>query len=344
MRPLTPPTLTRATALLLAVAAAVAAQAGVQLSGRADEGAGQEAGQAPDRAAERRAPLRKGDEFWVVSTRHLPDASGPDGAAQLTVYKMDSQGVAGASTVEQLAQGDAALPTVIYLHGNRRDYGQSVGYAWVYYHLLATDSAPAFRFILWSWPSEKQVRGLADFRVKADRADGEAWYFAGFLRDWQPSRDVRMVGYSYGARTAGGALHLLAGGTLNGRQLPPPVSDKSPRDATVGYRVALLAPASHHHAFAQGSFHGEAPAVVDQWFVTLNHCDPALRRYRIVSRCDRAVALGAVGLDASALGPHAPRWELADVSSQVGRTHDEESYLASPHVVQRLRELLLGVK
>ena len=72
------------------------------------------------------------------------------------------------------------------------------------------------RFVIWSWPSDKIKGPLNDIRTKAWRTDTDGYYLGWFLQRMHPQSDIGLIGFSYGARIVSGALHVLAGGELDG--------------------------------------------------------------------------------------------------------------------------------
>ena len=84
------------------------------------------------------------------------------------------------------------------------------------YRLLTAgvDDATPIRFVIWSWPSA-QVRGqLRDVRTKANRTELAGYCLAWVLTHLPETQQVSLLGYSFGARIATGAMHLVGGGEL----------------------------------------------------------------------------------------------------------------------------------
>ena len=75
---------------------------------------------------------------------------------------------------------------------------------------------------------------------------------------------------------------------------------------------------------------------VERLLVLYNPCDPALQRYDFSEKCSHAVALGYVGLPGDCLAQFGDRLEQINVSSQVGRSHDENRYWYSRQEICRI--------
>ena len=235
------------------------------------------------------------------------------------------------------ASGGADTVTLVYVHGNRFTWSDAIEYGHYARSALRTRNTPGLsvRFVIWSWPSAP-IRGVVrDVRVKAMRADVEAAFLARFLAGLDDDSRVSLLGLSFGARIITGALHLRAGGRLNGLVAPP-------APAAQPVRVVLMAAALDNDWLLPGHFHGRALSQTDAVLSLYNSCDPVLKRYHLLQRCSRAQALGYTG----AVGPlRCPdgfaRFEQHDVCRVIGRTHHETSYFFSCALMSHARRYLL---
>ena len=146
---------------------------------------------------------------------------------------------------------------------------------------------------------------------------------------------MSVLGYSFGARIATGAVHLMAGGRLAGRVLPPHV------DSEVTPRVVMVAAALHNTWLQPTGYHALAPTRMSYLLNLYNPCDPVLKRYRALERRARPTAAGFAGLAAGGCGQGTQWLEQRDVSRLVGRTHAANSYLENPCLLRQMREVLL---
>jgi hypothetical protein len=278
------------------------------------------------------------DEFWVISTRHIDEVPCYALPSQLEIHQLDCGKWRRRSTEEFSASHAYPFATIFYVHGNRYTAQDAVERGWMIYRTLCSGNQARlpFRFVLWSWPSDRIPGALEDVRVKAERTDLEGLYLGTVVSRMPPDALVSFHGYSFGTRVISGALHLLAGGALEGRRLAPEFL--APRTPV---RAALLAPAFHNTWLLPGALHALALTQVERMFVLYNPLDPVLRRYRLISPTSDPQALGATGLvGLDRLGPLAERVHQYDVSAEAGRTHDERRYLNSSYFPQ-LRDYLL---
>jgi hypothetical protein len=144
-----------------------------------------------------------------------------------------------------------------------------------------------------------------------------------------------VLGYSFGARIVTGAIHLMAGGQLAGRVLPPRVG------AGVAPRVVMVAAALHSTWLQPTGYHALAPTRLDHLLNLYNSRDPVLKRYRALDKCARPAAAGFAGLAAGGCGRGDEWLEQRDVSRLVGRTHAADHYLHHPHLLHQMRAVLL---
>jgi hypothetical protein len=271
---------------------------------------------------------RPDDQLWYVSTRGLACPSTTLLDPRVGHYRHDDGWLS--SDLETLVQSPAPL-TVVYVHGNRMSHDAALQRGWSVYHSIATTDAPPLRFVIWSWPSDR-IHGhpLQDVRVKAYRAEEEGIFLAQFLNRLPDQPKVSLMGYSYGSRVVGGALHILGGGTIDGSG----VEHKATGPTDHWLRAAFLAPAIDDYAFARGQVYQNAVGVVEQPLVTFNPCDPVLKRYDIIDRCRRhEMAMGYAGIaNDGGIGA----MEL-NVSGYIGRSHDERRYLHSSAIMNTIR-------
>jgi len=281
--------------------------------------------------------VREQDQIWLVSTRCLGCPSdGPEMPAW-QLWQYENATWQPRTTAEFYAADSADLVTPFYIHGNRIDPGvaSSDGLA-VYFQMAGKfDDEPPVRFVIWSWPSSQIHGPLRDVRSKAARSDVDAYYLGRFLAGMNPDVRTGLIGYSYGARIACGALHLLGGGTQIGLAIEP-----GPRPHV---RVAMWAAGEHDHWLLPGHYHGQALHEAERWFITYNCCDPVLMRYRFVDPCEHPAALGYSGFAGRYLLPPDldARIEEVNVTNIVGGTHDMRAYLYSLYIQNRTRDYAL---
>ncbi|MEX0936979.1 MAG: hypothetical protein WDZ59_03905 [Pirellulales bacterium] len=264
---------------------------------------------------------RAQDQVWLVSTRDMAvnceAAENPDA---WTVHYLDENGKWLPGDVPTLLAWDTHFDqTIVFVHGNRIERGQDRYEGLTTYRALVPSDAPQrVRFIIFSWPSGRIGGALRDFREKAWRTVPAAYHLAWLVSRFDPQVQLDFVGYSYGARIVTGALHLVGGGSLNSHQLDA----SRPVDA----RVVLIAAASDRDWLLPGGLHERAPSQMNHLLLLTNCCDPALKWYHLLDRCDNPIALGRWGLPTGALFESVAQVESCE---WVGRNHDLHLYLQS---------------
>jgi len=283
-------------------------------------------------------------EVWVINTRCAPRASvSADADKRIRCCRRTADGRWERTSREQLlAPSEPAVPTAVFVHGNRDDTRSALADGLRLLSVLRCQRAPGpFRFVIWSWPSDR-IRGSnrVDVRLKAAYSDVQGYYLADFLRRIDPEVPVGLVGYSFGARVVTVALHLLDGGRLCGRVLPPLSDDSAASkqgnsvDGIPRRQAVLIAAAIDAHWLVPGQRHGRALTQVERLLVTRNVCDPVLRYYPLMYRRGGPQALGYTG--AVCGRADLDRVEMVDVSPTVGRAHGWADYLAAPVLRRRL--------
>src|SRR5262249_28918415 len=91
--------------------------------------------------------------------------------------------------------------------------------------LQQTGCGRPFRLVVWSWPADRELRGVRgirpDIRMKVCRSDVKAYDIGRSLAALPRREPLTLIGFSLGASAASGTLELLEGGTTGCRTLPP---------------------------------------------------------------------------------------------------------------------------
>jgi hypothetical protein len=278
------------------------------------------------------------NQIWLISTRSATYR--PGGDMRLKYWRYHRGRWVVSSRWQFLASNEPQLPTCFFVHGNRVTFRESSTNGWSAYRRMAAQAGPRqrFRFVIWSWPSER-IRGpLRDVKAKARVADNHAVYLAWLIDQIEPSTQVSFLGYSYGARVVTGALHTLGGGQINGRRLVYRVHrQRTPM------RAVLMAAALDNSWLTPRQRHGMAMSQVERLLVMKNPMDRALRAYHFLYGLLRGpAALGYTGLSGIGhLGPHRNKVTQMNVSNWVGTAHDWTRYMNSPVLVRRMRPFAL---
>lgn len=280
-------------------------------------------------------PEAVASQVWLVNTRCAATCgpTQPDDP-RITYWLQDAQCQWQPSDREALlASSQPGVPTILFIHGNWVSNQDAVDQGWQVYGQLKQQAGDRpFRLVIWSWPSERvERRLLPDVRIKAAWSDTQAYYVAGLVGQLPPEVPVTFIGFSYGARTATGALEFLAGGSVAGLALP---ETPAPRTRA---RAMLLAAALDSDWLLPGHRNGDALSQLEQVLVTCNPADAVLKRYHLLYCGGYAQALGFCGPACpGSLGPEQAKLDMVNVSCSVGRTHDFARYFCAGAVQSRL--------
>ena len=313
----------------------------------------------PETCPAHQCPVRPQDQVWKISTRHLGPcghectATSPD-----LVYEqyLPDQGWVSRTESEFFANDDTNRTTVAYVHGNRMTPDWALDHGFKVYCMLSRPTGSCggcpncgqcnsqqqpgpMRFVLWSWPSEPiecQLRVIKDARVKATRTAMQSNYLGWWLSQLEPSQKVGLIGYSYGARVILGSAHMLAGGSLDGRTLPP-----AKYGSTVVPKVALWATACQADWIVPGNRYGCATSGLSEAFITFNRSDPVLRRYVRTLPESTGPALGSRGVVRSWQIPQANKLRVMNVQREVGRRHEFLRYVNSRSIAGQTQRVAL---
>lgn len=288
-------------------------------------------------ASLRRQQEEEQDQIFLINTRSIGTRCEGDAMCSGLVCESHA-GLGGPSGWESLSWDQLSVelakptPTIIYIHGNRVDCGYSKSHGLAMYRSLAKrrQGDGPIRFIIWSWPSS-QIRGqVRDYQVKAARTKQVGWQLAWAIDQLPAETPLAVIGYSYGARVASGALHLLAGGHLGSLELNERLHPERPP-----VRAAFVAAALDANWIRPGGYHGRALEQIDELLLVNNHLDPAMRFYHLAMESGaRPLGFGGAG----GLGQFATRVRSVDVTNSVGRHHAIEEYLSSSSRVTRVLE------
>jgi hypothetical protein len=288
--------------------------------------------------------VRRQDEIVVVNTRPLGCSCDPESIRTGLVFEtyavVDETGSRGwqPSNLDSYLAFDAAVPTLIFVHGNQitPSDARREGLA-VYRKVMHYGSdGPPIRFVIFSWPSSRVGGLLRDVRVKATRTDPAGCQLAWLLDQMPAETPVTLVGFSYGARIITAGLHILAGGHLGHLHLAEPVH---PQRSPVN--VVLMGSALHAHWLGEGQYHGLAMTQVNQMLLVNNCSDLAMRYYHLAfPGRGRPQALGLRGPTRMS-SEHRMKVQMRDVS-RYGSQHNLFLYLCDPVVPGQIWDFTAG--
>ncbi len=280
----------------------------------------------------RRGCLRTQDQMWVISSRCLGCPSPDPHAVPALQVKRFEAGRWTATDLGAFLSADDSKLTVIFAHGTRSNYSQSIQTGWLVYRQIArgASSDEPIRFVIWSWPATQGKGLVKDFRVKLARTYSDAYYLGWVLHRLPATTRVSLIGHSFGTSVVTGATHALAGGSILGRRLDLANVE------TVRPRLVLWAAAQNRWSLAPGSSFGQAVDQADAIMLHYNSCDFALKRYPRID-CSGAEALGYTGL----CGVRSATVRQRNVCCLIGKSHADDSYLCSGTIMADTRQYAL---
>ena len=287
--------------------------------------------------------IRPQDQIWCISTRHLgPCGEVGSGTIPELMYSrfVQNRGWISSNAAEFFANDDPNRVTVAHVHGNRMTPEWTSDHGFKIYCMLSKHSCSRpIRYVIWSWPSDPipcELRVVKDARIKATRTAMQSNYLGWWLSQLHPSQQVSLIGYSYGSRTILGALHMLAGGSLDQRTLPP-----GRYGATVTPKIVLWATANQADWIVPGCRYGCATQKLSEALITFNCADPVLKRYQRGLLESTGPALGFVGVVCANQIPNAERIGVMNVQADVGRRHEFQRYVHSCRVAAQSSRVAL---
>jgi len=278
-------------------------------------------------------------DVWIISTRRAPGCGTADMEQADLEYRQCQEGTWVSSTAEAFRQSDAPdVPTVFFIHGYQVDACAAAREGWALGRALRhmEPERPA-RVVIWSWPATRGPGRLRHaVQQKAARSDAESYYLARCIDRMDPRVPTSAIGHSFGARVITGALEMLAGGEVAGRQLP-----EGPRPAR-RLRAVLVAAAMDNASLLPGRRNDQALLSADRVLITQNGRDRVLKWYPRMYGRGGPDALGYTGPACPArLGELQEKIEVLGLSCSVGKTHAWTHYLASPVLRARFPEYAL---
>jgi len=282
--------------------------------------------------------IRPQDDIVFVNVRTVGSCCDPHVLAERTEFEAYVNRESGSrrwqqASLESLTSADPSISTIVFIHGNRLTNWDAKCEGLAAYRRIARQAGEApIRFVIFSWPAAQISGPLKDVRVKAVRTRPAGCQLAWLVDQLPAETPVTLVGFSYGARIATGALHILGGGSLGGMTVSLQHPGRQPMN------TVLLASALHSDWLCPGHYHGNAMSMVNQ-MVLVNNCeDRAMKFYHFSTTCGRPQALGYCGPTCISPADASKIVEL-NVARFVGREHDVFCYLSAPGVISEIAEL-----
>jgi hypothetical protein len=242
------------------------------------------------------SPVFVGDatcpRYWIVSSRNAPQGYNDDCGGGLEFFERRPDGaLCRTSAAGMTSQFLPGVPVCVFVHGSfvswedhRVESHQT--YLWI---RRACPDRP-LHVVFFTWPSDRITTLLVGCEVlyRGRQAEYNAFHVACLLARIPDGHPVCLVGHSYGARIALAAIHLGAGGSLEGYKFPGHVGCKR-------LRAVLAAAALDHHWLNDCQRYDRALCRAECVLNLRNKHDLALKTYNVLRPCARR-ALGSSGV------------------------------------------------
>ena len=257
---------------------------------------------------------------WIICTRHLPLPKHQHGISHgMRYWRRASAGWTLSSADEFQSTLDPAATVCVFVDGNKIEAHEADKRGRIIRRKLNCCKT-AVRFVNWSWPSD-QIRGpVRDARAKISRANGDAYYLASWLSALPPRQSSSLIGYSLGARTVSGAVHMLEGGGFATNSLGGASSPINPR-------VLFIAATVPHRWLRRGGANELFLMGADRTLSIYNSDDKVLRLFKYDRSSDGGVVIGHRPIPCKELGPVAPLVRQVDVASRINKNHGLQCYI-----------------
>jgi len=285
--------------------------------------------------------LQSSTRSWLVSTRPSKQSFGRECPVFCPrIQRIDHCGCIQGSSLAELAQSiTPGVPVCISIHGSFVSQQDVINEEPLMNRWLETASGGhSFHQINFSWPSSYPILPTikCDSTYLGRRAARNGWYLAEFIRYLPPECPICLVGHSHGCRLISSALHLMAGGSVQGKIHPwSRVNGRR-------IRVIFTAAAIKHDWLNPGERYGRALCSAECILNLRNRHDPALLVYPLrhpFSGKSLAIS-GFTDGDRRELQGWSTRVADYDVTHLIGCRHGWPRYLAQLQLAWSVRRYL----
>jgi len=262
-------------------------------------------------------------EFWIISSRRCPQSGGRTCLPRCCFdqfHYCDGRCVRQRDPHAFQRWLQPGAPICVVVHGSFTSFKGLLRESCAMHRWL-TGPCPhrPLNIVVFTWPSDDYPTGLfpIDITVLGRRSAFNGLYLAQFLNTLPLHSRVSLIGHSHGARTVAAALHLLSGGTVQGRRFcrPQPCRGR--------FRTVFLAAAIDHDWLNPGERYGRALCGIEALLNLRNRRDLPLKFYPLRKPFgSRALARsGFTRRDRRKLGRRMFKIAELDVTRYIGRHH-----------------------
>lgn len=287
-------------------------------------------------------PVTMTPGYWIVGTQSSPqefDDSAPVFCPSVTRYD-DCVGFRRADMRELVESLQPGAPVCILSHGSFvswQDVQVESRESWKWLH-HACPGQP-IQIIYFSWPSDRPPFSLViqlDVNRLGRRAGRNGFYMASLVQQIPSECPICLIGHSHGTRVIASALHLTAGGSVDGYVLAP---GPYPQHRL---RAVFAASALDHKWLNPDERYGRALCSVECVLNLKNSCDPALLIYplRHPFSCGALGFTGVKKKDRSRMGAGNCKIQDLDLTQEIGVGHYWPNYFSRPWLARAIRNYL----
>lgn len=280
--------------------------------------------------------------YWIVDTQSSPqdfDDSAPVFCPNVTRYD-DCVGFRRANMQELAGSLQPGVPVCILSHGSFvswQDVQVESRETWKWIH-HACPGRP-IQIIYFSWPSDRPAFSPViqlDVNRLGRRAGRNGFYMASLVQQIPSECPISLIGHSHGTRVIASALHLTAGGSVDGYVLAP---GPFPQHRL---RAVFAASALDHKWLNRNERYGRALCAAECVLNLKNSCDPALLIYplRHPFSCGALGFTGVKKRDRSQMGASHCKIQDLDLTEEIGVGHYWPNYFRRPWLARAIRNYL----
>ena len=277
--------------------------------------------------------------FWFLNTHQSPQTfstSGPIFRPQVSRYEKGS-GYRPSDYSEMLSRLEPGVPVCIMAHGSFVDtLSASRESCYTYHWIRSAAGGQRMQMIYFHWPSYRAISPLIqlDTNQLGRQAARNGFYLADLIAALPPECPVAILGHSHGSRVASSALHLMAGGIVQGYRHRSAGTNRRP------IRTVFLAGAIDHHWLNPGERYDRALYSTQGILNLKNRLDPVLAVYplRLPLLVRRPIGnLGMTNWDRRRIGPQSQKVINLEVGDIIGYSHLWPFYFNSQRIALTMR-------
>lgn len=272
--------------------------------------------------------------YWIVSSRNASQSYDDDCRGGLEYFEHRPDGsLCRTSSCEMASRFIPGAPVCVFVHGSfvAWEDNQNESYRTYQWIRRACPNLP-LNVVFFTWPSDRQTLLLAGCELihRGRQAEYNAFHLACLLSKIPDHHPVCLFGHSYGALMSMAAVHLGAGGEIEGHVFPGSIGCKR-------IRIILAAAALDHHWLNDGRRYGCALCRTEGVLNLRNRHDLALKSYSIFRPFHRR-ALGASGVTRNDRKSQTctPAVRDCDVTALIGCGHLWPNYFEKPQLATML--------